>query len=271
MTPRTDALTWPRPMDRAAAVEYSRWAPYYERIAREFGYPFSAEEAAARELGELLDESARSGPETRLRRRLAGRDVLVLGRGGSGAAPPIARLPDHGSAVALIAADGAAEPCLGAGLVPAVIVTDLDGPVPVEVAGNARGALVLLHAHGDNRAALARWVPEFPGELAGSWAGAPGGGLVNFGGFTDGDRAVYLAEAMGARRIYLFGFDFERPAGPGSEPRPVKRAKLRWARYLIAELARSSPVPISFLRPDGSQLAVQLPGTPGAPSGPSIQ
>lgn len=252
-------------------MEYARWAPYYLRIAEEFGYSSAREESAAEELRRILPPGAWNDPNHQLRTLIEGRDVVVVGRGGAESAPPLSRLSRDSTPPVLLAADGATELCLGAGLVPTVILTDLDGPVPVEVASNARGSLVLVHAHGDNQPALARWVPEFPASVLGSWSGSPHAPLVNFGGFTDGDRGVYLAEALGARRIYLFGFDFERPAETAGPERAVKQAKLRWARYLIAELARCSPTPMAFLRPDGSQLVVQLPGAPGAPRGPSIQ
>ncbi len=152
----------------------------------------------------------------------------------------------------LIAADGAAERCLTAGLVPAVVVTDLDGPVPSEVTANLRGSLVLVHAHGDNVPALERWVPEFPGELAGSWAGPPRPALLNVGGFTDGDRAAYLAEAVGARRILLWGFDFESVEEPDGPTRTRKLAKLACARRLLDELAAEGSVPMLRWARDGS-------------------
>ncbi|MFY9716407.1 MAG: 6-hydroxymethylpterin diphosphokinase MptE-like protein, partial [Thermoplasmata archaeon] len=153
---------------------------------------------------------------------------------------------------AIVAADGATAPCLSAGLVPAVVVTDLDGPVPSEISAGGRGSLVLVHAHGDNVPALERWVPEFPGELAGSWAGPPRPELIDVGGFTDGDRAAYLAEALGARRILLWGFDFERTDEPDPTRRATKLAKLRWARDLLSDLARSSRTPILRWGLDGS-------------------
>ena len=36
----------------------------------------------------------------------------------------------------------------------------------------------------------------------------PIGNLYNFGGFTDGDRALFLAVALGASQITLAGMDF---------------------------------------------------------------
>ncbi|EQD44563.1 protein containing DUF115, partial [mine drainage metagenome] len=148
-------------------------------------------------------------------------------------------------------ADGAAEVCLRAGIVPDLLVTDLDGPVPTEVAANARGTLVVVHAHGDNEPALEEWVPQFPGELAGSWAGPPADDLLDVGGFTDGDRGAYLAAAAGARRVLLWGFDFDRvddPDGPGAAR---KRRKLRWARVALEALAADG-APVATWERDGS-------------------
>lgn len=217
-------------------MEYRRWAPCYERIRADLGFPWPQEEAARDLLRSLLPAEARRAPRERLRGRFEDRDAIVVGLAPRAGAPPLWKLPRAGRRPTLVAADGAAERCLEASLVPDVVVTDLDGPVPSEVSANASGALVLVHAHGDNRDALARWVPAFDGELAGSWAGAPDEELVNPGGFTDGDRAAYLAADAGAKRVLLWGFDFGEL--PPDEPRPAaKRAKLRWARVALDLLA----------------------------------
>jgi 2-amino-4-hydroxy-6-hydroxymethyldihydropteridine diphosphokinase len=253
-------------------VEYARWAPRYRAIAEEFGFPFAGEEHAADLLGSLLPDHSTVDPERRLRGRLAGRTVIVVGLAPGVGHPPIARLPPASHPVATIAADGATARLLGGGTVPDVIATDLDGPVPSEITANASGALAVIHAHGDNAAALARWVPEFPGELVGSWSGPPRPGLIDVGGFTDGDRAAFLAASFGARAVLLFGFDFERveEADPAEAQR--KRRKLAWARTLLEVLAAEPGAPpIAWLRPDGTQLPVQDAGVPVEPTGPSTQ
>jgi 2-amino-4-hydroxy-6-hydroxymethyldihydropteridine diphosphokinase len=235
-------------------MEYSTWAPFYERIAREFGFPFNREEQSANRLDELLPSAARAEPLERIRHRLSGRDVIVVGLAPSAGPPPIWRLPSTGRTPVVVAADGAAETCLGAGIVPSVIVSDLDGPVASEVAANRRGSLVVVHAHGDNLAAVSEWVPQFPGELAGSWAGPPRPTLIDVGGFTDGDRAVFLAEQCGAQRILLWGFDFDRVDEPEGAARSRKLAKLHWARRLIEELARSGSSRIELWQRDGTRV-----------------
>jgi hypothetical protein len=234
------------------SVEYAEWAPRYERIREAFGFDFRREEAAADTLESLLPPSARRDPLPRVRALLAGREAIVVGLAPHAGPPPLWRHPASDRPPALLAADGATATCLAAGLVPTVVVTDLDGPVPSEIAANRRGSLVVLHAHGDNVAALAEWVPQFPGPLVGSWAGPPRAALLDVGGFTDGDRAAYLAEDAGATRVVLWGFDFDHVEETDPELRARKLAKLAVARELLAILAERKRAPILTWRPDGS-------------------
>ena len=233
-------------------MEYRTWAPQYERIRAEFGFDFAREEAAAERLEAMLPEGARTDPLPRLRALLRDKEAVVVGLAPGAGPPPLWRRPGSGAEVALVCADGAAASCLQSGLVPTVVVTDLDGPVPSEVSASGRGSVVVVHAHGDNVPALEEWVPQFPGELAGSWAGAPRGGLLDVGGFTDGDRAAYLAEHCGARRVLLWGFDFDRVDAPAGPIRTRKLAKLAWARRSLEFLAGRTGVPILTWRRDGS-------------------
>ncbi|MGP8073345.1 MAG: 6-hydroxymethylpterin diphosphokinase MptE-like protein [Thermoplasmata archaeon] len=233
-------------------MEYSGWAPYYERIRVQLGLPFDREEMALAGLERVLPAAARDRPLERIGKRLTGREVVVVGLAPGAGPPPIWRRPAGADPLAVVAADGATATCLTAGLVPDVVVTDLDGPIPAEVTANQRGSLVVVHAHGDNQGAVAEWVPQFPGELAGSWAGRPTAGIIDVGGFTDGDRAVFLAEHVGARRILLWGFDFVRVDEPDRAIRTRKRVKLAWAARLVGALARDGRVPILLWAKDGT-------------------
>ncbi len=233
-------------------MEYVRWAPHYRRLADELGFAFEREEAGVASLLEVLPPPALERPLERVATRLRGRDVIVVGLAPGAGPPPLWRRPGGGTPVAVVAADGAAEVCLTAGLVPDVVVSDLDGPIPSEVAANQRGSLVVVHAHGDNRSAISEWVPHFPGELVGSWAGPPQDGVIDVGGFTDGDRAAFLADHVGAHRILLWGFDFRHvsEADPAAERR--KRAKLRWAEQLLGLLAAEGHTPLLWWERDGT-------------------
>ena len=233
-------------------MEYAAWSPFYERIARDLGFAFDREVAARDRLESLLPSRARERPLERVRDRLQGRDVIVVGAAPGAGPPPLWRLPAGDLRPVVVAADSATGGCLEAGLVPTVVVTDLDGPVPPEVTANRRGALVVVHAHGDNGPAVEEWVPQFPGELVGSWAGAPTASLIDVGGFTDGDRAAYLADACGARSILLWGFDFSRVEEPDAAALQRKQAKLRWAERALRELAARGHTPIRRWARDGS-------------------
>ncbi|MCI4366852.1 MAG: DUF115 domain-containing protein [Thermoplasmata archaeon] len=221
-------------------MQFERWAPVYERIRAELGYSWAGERAAADVLIGLLSETPSVRSVDLLLEGLRGRDVVIAGLAPGAGAPPVWRLNDRTPHPALVTADGATVGCLNAGLVPNVVVTDLDGPVAAEVSASARGAILLVHAHGDNVPALREWVPQFTGPLLGSWAGRPESPLLNYGGFTDGDRAAYLAEAAGARRVLLWGFDFGRVA-PGDPQSALKLRKLAWARVALDHLATTAP------------------------------
>ena len=129
-----------------------------------------------------------------------------------------------------MAADGATVVLLGRAVVPDIVVTDMDGPFPAILRANQMGSIVVVHAHGDNLDALNRYVPQLQ-RIIGTVQCRPPPGLYNFGGFTDGDRCVFLAQELCATSIKLVGFDFD-----DESVTPRKKRKLEWAKRLI-ELA----------------------------------
>jgi len=150
-------------------------------------------------------------------------------------------LPDELSSMALnryvVAADSAASVLLEADADVDMIVTDLDGVVEDQVELNRDATAVFVHAHGDNQRETEMYVPLFPGPLVGTCQCDPPKGLVNFGGFTDGDRAACICAALGARKLYLAGFDFKNPAEKPGKKLEVKKRKLGWARRILHSLA----------------------------------
>jgi uncharacterized Rossmann fold enzyme len=52
--------------------------------------------------------------------------------------------------------------------------------------------------------------------------------VVNYGGFTDGDRAAFLADEFGAGELVFLGWDFDDPRVD-----PMKAKKLQWAERLL--------------------------------------
>ncbi len=205
------------------------WEPFYLRILEEFGFSRKADEAVAGELDRLLG-GRRLDPDA-LRSLLAGRRVAVAGNG-----PSLERDLTPSDAL-LITADEATSVALQKGLRPALLVTDLDGNVDDQIRANEAGTIAVVHGHGDNGPAVRTWAPRFRGATVATTQSRPSGRLQNFGGFTDGDRAVFLADQFGAAEIRLVGWDFRRPSAKDQDP-AVKRKKLDWAYILLQNLGR---------------------------------
>ncbi len=200
-------------------MKFEEWEPLYREICEYFSFDPGEDERAARILEELTGRDAY--PE--LCSLLSGREVTVCGN-----APCLVDELNTISGV-VIAADAAAGVLIRKGIEPAVIVTDLDGIDEYAVALNLRGTIMVVHAHGDNICRLKSWVPWFAGPVVCTTQGKPFGRLHNDGGFTDGDRAVFMALTCGAKPVRLVGFDLDDP-----EVTPMKKGKLIWARRLLA-------------------------------------
>ena len=161
-------------------------------------------------------------------------------------------LKDLDNFLVFIAADGATEALLNNDILPHVIVTDFDGNTSLQLEALNHGAILVLHWHGDNYKRLESMLSQqssikgiLPTVQVGEVEYVP-----NFGGFTDGDRAVHLAYHFGARKIVLMGFDFGHLVGKYSKPEfqttttasPFKRAKLKIAREFIETLASKGEI-----------------------------
>ena len=235
-------------------MNWEHWKPFYLRIVREMGYSIEKDREASRILRALLLE----GDEYLLREELEA--VMEKRAYVFGAGPSLEEaLKDFEfSDGTLISADGATSALLENGIVPDVVVTDLDGRIPDLRIANDRGSFMVIHAHGDNVEKLTAYVPLFS-RILGTCQTEPLDIVYNFGGFTDGDRAVFMAEELGAREIVLVGFDFGDIVGRWSKPHlrnhsPVwesKRKKFAFARELITWLKRNGKAEIDFWRPRG--------------------
>ncbi|MCD6372089.1 MAG: DUF115 domain-containing protein [Thermococcus sp.] len=231
-------------------MKWEEWKPFYLRIVREMGYSVEKDREAAQVLRALLLE----GDEYVLKEELAPvveKKAYVFGAGPS---LEIALKEHDFSDGTLIAADGATSALLEARLVPDIAVTDLDGRVFDLKRANERGAFLAVHAHGDNIDRLTAYVPFFS-RILGTTQTEPLDIVYNFGGFTDGDRAAFLAEELGAREIVLVGFDFGETVGKWSKPSlkehsPVwgtKRKKFEFARELLEWLEKNGRARIKYL------------------------
>ncbi|ASJ00286.1 6-hydroxymethylpterin diphosphokinase MptE-like protein [Thermococcus gorgonarius] len=233
-------------------MNWEQWKPFYLRIVREMGYSIEQDRKSAELLRALLLE----GDDYITREELEaviGKKAYVFGAGPS--LEDALKRFDFSDGT-LIAADGATSALLDAGLLPDVIVTDLDGRISDIKIANDKGSFMVVHAHGDNMDKLVSYVP-FLSRILGTCQTEPLDIVYNFGGFTDGDRAVFLAEALGARDIIMVGFDFGDVVGKWSKPglkdhSPVwesKRKKFAFARELLNWLEKNGRARLRYLHP----------------------
>jgi uncharacterized Rossmann fold enzyme len=224
------------------AIPHAEWDPIYERIRGEFGFDRAVDAAARDQLAALLDgpldaadaESAVARPLSdrwaALAEGIAGASVAIVAPG-SGLADGLELAT---AADVRLAVSTAADRLADAGITVDGQVTDLDGDPASTAVRSRAGVPVAVHAHGDNRTALDRWVPECAAaSILPTTQVEPRRGVRNLGGFTDGDRAAFLAHAAGAASLRFVGWDLDDP-----DVGPQKRRKLDWAARLLRWLER---------------------------------
>jgi hypothetical protein len=207
-------------------MDFSTWEPIYEEILKDFGFERAEDERSASILSDILRDLDIKRAYERIKLTIEGRRVIVCGK----AHTLIEELKKEDlKERTIISADGATSSLLSIGIVPHIIVTDLDGDVEDLLKANKSGSLVVIHAHGDNIDKIKRYSSRFRNAI-GTTQARPFDKIYNFGGFTDGDRCVFLAKYFGAEEIKLVGFYFNDP-----NVGEVKRKKLKWAERLLRE------------------------------------
>lgn len=203
----------------------------YRQILSDFGFDEGSDRDCALLLSSLAGE--RSGPSLD---DLVARGIPTTATVCGGSASLGRQIDANPPKGFVLAADGATTPLMSAGIRPDVIVTDLDGDVEDQVRANKEGSVVFVHAHGDNADAISAFVPRFAGGVVCTCQCPPVQGVLNFGGFTDGDRAACIASSLGVRSIRLLGFDFDRPSPKHGRAPEIKARKLLWARRVLGML-----------------------------------
>ncbi len=215
------------------------WEKIYNKIIEDFNFDKEKDVEAAKILSSFFKEK----PDVKiLEKMIKGKEVFIFGAG-----PSLKRhvkiLKNIKKCQPIIVADGACKAFLEEGIIPDIIVSDLDGDIESLIECNKKGAIVVLHAHGDNIDKIKKYfhklknvipttqIPEYKKYK-----------LYNFYGFTDGDRCCYLAYYFKAKKLILGGMDFgeyvtkySRPEIKGEIEKAdnIKAKKLRYAEYLI--------------------------------------
>jgi len=203
-------------------MNFETWEPVYEAILADFGFDRAADERARDRFADILGDREPYDPH---QLGVDGGRVAV-----AGGAPTLSdQLGAVERADVVFAAGASLARLREADLAVDCAVTDLDSQ-PERVSDLAReGTPVVAHAHGDNIPAVEAYGPRLAeGAVIPTTQAAPVGTVRNFGGFTDGDRAAFLADDLGARELVFPGWDFDDRA-----VNEMKARKLVWAERLL--------------------------------------
>lgn len=221
-------------------MRFADWYPHYLEILPKLNIDIKKDIQSSLILSGLISDRS---PGLNYFKKLTNEKVLVIGAGPSIEEPLIKKfIKDHSNFV-IISADGSTELCLELGIVPDFVVTDLDGNMDSLLTSYKLGSTMVIHSHGDNINKIVNFVPKFR-YFFGTTQVFPLPNLYNFGGFTDGDRCVFLADEFNAAEIWLVGMDFTSPVGHFSKKiktnLTLKKKKLSIAKHLIEILAKES-------------------------------
>ena len=221
-------------------MEFGLWEKYYTEILDDFGFSRKNDEESAKLLDEILSTEGCLTLDD-LSTIVGFSDKYIVFGAGPSLKEHIRLLKKEYDLrdYILVAADGATTALIEERLVPDIVATDLDGRLDDILLANIRGANIIIHAHGDNIDKIAKLTPFFTSVL-GTTQAQPVGNLYNFGGFTDGDRALFLAVALGASEITLAGMDFgdvvTRYSRPKIETETAKADEFKSKKLAYAEM-----------------------------------
>lgn len=229
-------------------MNLDKWFSWYKIILDDFGFSKKGDEESAKILNDLLKHhNPLKTSDIHIKDK-----VIIFGAGPS-LKKNIIELKNLKLAnFTLIAADGATTALLEANIIPNIIVTDLDGNMDDIIKANNEGAILVIHAHGDNMDKIKKYVPRLQ-RVLGSTQSFPLENVQNFGGFTDGDRCIFLAIRLGAKFLVLAGMDFgkiitkySRPDLKNREDKAdeIKEKKLEYAKELTQWAAENENVEI---------------------------
>ena len=228
----------------------SEWEPVYEDILKDMGFSRSSDESSARLL-KAVTQNSDIVSEDVLHEMIKKNAVVVGGNVSEKDMTKIKELVNTAESIerrdaVLISAGSATDVLIINGIIPDITVTDLDGDISLQKKASYAGSLMIVHAHGDNADLIMQHAGEIKGRMILTTQSTPDALLCNFGGFTDGDRAVCTARHFGSVNITLIGFNFDVPAHKDGADTAVKKKKLAWAKKIIFDM-NTSGVSITML------------------------
>ena len=211
----------------------SGWKKRYSEIRKEFNYSEKKDIESAVILNSIIKNS---NINEKIINLIKDKTVFVIGSGPSlSTAIPVLK---NFKKTIKIAADSSVKLLVDNGIIPDIVITDLDGDEST-LKKIGKKSIFIVHAHGDNIEKL-EFVKKFT-KCIGTTQSNPFEKIQNFGGFTDGDRGVFLANHFDAKKIILFGMDFGEKIGRHSNTkkseRKIKLMKLHKGKLLLEWLS----------------------------------
>ena len=192
------------------------WKTKFKEIRREFGYREKDDYLSAKKLNSLLKKKF---SKKQLQNMIKGKTVFIIGAGPS-LSESLVYIKKCKN-ITKIVADGAVRALLEKNMKPDILVTDLDGDLnSIKKIGRTK-IPIIVHAHGDNYDRLE--IVKKISNIVGTTQTDTFDKMENFGGFTDGDRCVFLAEFFKAKKIVLVGMDFGQEIGKYSKHKIINR------------------------------------------------
>ena len=210
------------------------WKKRYHEILKELNYSEKKDKESSIVLNSILKKT---NVNKKIINLIKGKTVFVIGSGPS-LASAIPKLKNY-KKIVKIAADSSIKPLVANGIIPDIVVTDLDGDIKTLEKIGKTNSIFVVHAHGDNIEKL-DFVKKFK-NCIGTTQSTPFDKIKNYGGFTDGDRGVFLANHFQAKKIILLGMDFGNRIGKYSETKKsdkkIKMMKLKRGESLLKWLS----------------------------------
>jgi hypothetical protein len=211
----------------------SGWKKRYSEIRKEFNYSEKKDKESAVILNSIIKKS---NINEKIISLVKDKTVFVIGSGPSlSTAIPVLK---NFKKTIKIAADSSVKLLVENEIIPDIVITDLDGDEST-LKKIGKKSIFIVHAHGDNIEKL-EFVKKFT-KCIGTTQSNPFEKIQNFGGFTDGDRGVFLANHFDAKKIILFGMDFGEKIGRHSNTkkseRKIKLMKLHKGKLLLEWLS----------------------------------
>ena len=240
-------------------MDFEIWETWYDEILNDFNFSKEDDVSTAEVLDKMLldlDMLSLEKLSDKVHNNRKTDKFIVFGAGPS-LKKNIIELKDNYDLndYIMIAADGATTALVEERIVPDIVVTDLDGRIDDIFLVNNKDSAIVIHAHGNNLEEIVKYTPFFD-DILGTTQAEPHGNLYNFGGFTDGDRAIFLAVELGASEILLAGMDFGDVVTQYSRPNnsnflqkadDIKKKKLEYAERLTDWIKENEDVEIDFL------------------------